>query len=180
MAGQRVAFETDFGWVLAGSTGPSTPIHCISHHVSLLTGDDILRKFWEIEEKPMADAVLSSEERSVMQFFKWEFCCPTSQKIRLRSQAIHRFYLLNAHLSPRDSSRVVKEYFDMGHAEKVPIADMQREADNTIFYLPIHAVRKESSTTTKLRAVFDASAKSSTGISLNDTLLVGPLRSLMC
>lgn len=54
---------------------------------------------------------------------------------------------------------------------------MNRERDhhNLIsFYMPHHAVIKENSTTTKLRTVFNASSPSSTGISLNDCLLVGP------
>ncbi len=38
----------------------------------------------------------------------------------------------------------------------------------------MHGVVKESSTTTKLRVVFDASAATTTGHSLNSTLLPGP------
>ena len=44
-----------------------------------------------------------------------------------------------------------------------------------VFYLPMHSIRKESSTATKVQTVFDASAKISTGFSLNKTLLVGPM-----
>ena len=64
----------------------------------------------------------------------------------------------------------IQSHFELGHAEAVPIADMQK-SPREVFYLPVLVVRKEHSTTTKVRA---ASAKSSTGISLNDTLLVRP------
>ena len=49
-----------------------------------------------------------------------------------------------------------------------------QKVPSSVVYMPMHSVINESSTTTKLRVVFDASAKSSTGISLNDTLQVGP------
>ena len=65
------------------------------------------------------------------------------------------------------------EYMDLGHAEPVPFEDLEKPP-HQVFYLPMHAVYKESSPTTKVRAVFDASAKSSTGVSLKDTLMVGP------
>ena len=68
---------------------------------------------------------------------------------------------------------VIQEYFQLKQAEPVPIKDLDKTL-NQVYHLPIHAVKKESSSTTKIRAVFDASAKSSSGMSLNDILLVGP------
>ena len=65
------------------------------------------------------------------------------------------------------------EYFDPGHAEPIPISDMKKPP-HEVFYLLMHAVYKDSSSTTKIRVVFDASAKSDSGVSLNDTLFVGP------
>ena len=61
----------------------------------------------------------------------------------------------------------------MGHAERVPDDELQKPCKDC-YYLPMHGVTKESSTTTKLRVVFDASAKTTSGFSLNDTLLTGP------
>ena len=47
------------------------------------------------------------------------------------------------------------------------------EIQNIKYFVPHHAIIKPSSTTTKLRVVFDASAKTTTKTSLNDTLMVG-------
>jgi hypothetical protein len=43
-----------------------------------------------------------------------------------------------------------------------------------VYYLSHHGMVKESSDTTKLRVVFDGSASSTTGVSLNNTLHTGP------
>lgn len=95
-----------------------------------------------------------------------------------RAMAVKRFLHLERSLHAKDQfkefSSVVNEYFELNHAELVPLSDLAKPPKE-VFYLPMHAVRKDSSTTTKLRVVFDVhvSAKSSSGISLNDTLLVG-------
>ena len=66
----------------------------------------------------------------------------------------------------------MQEYLDLGHAQQVSLKKSQATAG--IYYMPVHAVFKDSSTTTKVRAVFDASAKTTSQKSLNDLLAVGP------
>ena len=190
-AGSPVAFETEFGWVLSGrtesiaSTGEVAALHTIVGFK-----DDILHKFWEIEEGPTSNAAFSLEERSVLSHFKdnhfrTEEGFMVSLPKRLdakqigesRTQAVRRFFSLERSLNAKglfqDFSSVMTEYMDLGHAELVPLEEMEKPTSQ-VFYLPMHVVYKNSSTTTKIRAVFDASAKSSSGVSLNDILLVGP------
>ncbi|XP_012533761.1 uncharacterized protein LOC105835229 [Monomorium pharaonis] len=64
----------------------------------------------------------------------------------------------------------MQDYMELGHMREVMHSS---DAMGETYYLPHHAVYKETSTT-KLRVVFDGSCKTSTGISLNDALMVDP------
>ena len=55
--GLPTALETMFGWVLAGNAASLSSINLVSHHATLLSSDDLIRKFWEVEEAPV-DPVL--------------------------------------------------------------------------------------------------------------------------
>jgi hypothetical protein len=140
------------------------------------------------EENPKHESNLSPEERSVVQHFDkghyraadGRFVVPLPKKPRAptlgesRSHAVRRFLSLERSLHAKGEFKafdaVIQEYFELKHAEPVPTTDLDKP-QHSVFYLPMHAVKKESSTTTKIRAVFDASAKSSFNISLNYILL---------
>ena len=68
-AGSPVALETKFGWVLAGSLDAPLPTHTITSHHVTITGDEVLQKFWEIEEQPNKSSNLTIEEKMVVQHF---------------------------------------------------------------------------------------------------------------
>ena len=183
------AFETQFGWVLTGRTNVQSANHITvaSHHTAVLSGDDILCKFLETEESPKDRTNLSPEERSIIRHFQenhsrseaGHFIVPLPKNPQTqplgesRPQAVRRFLSLKRSLYSKgkfqEFSDVMEGYFNLSHAEPVPPEDLQKPPQET-FYLPMHAVRKEHSTTTKVRVVFDASAKSTSGVSLNDTL----------
>ena len=191
--GSPTAFETDLGWVICGNTGSTSPsaqanVHIRMFHTSVMSSDDVLQKFWELEESPSVQACLSAEERMVVRHFESNHTRSTEGRFIVplprnpsatplgesRSQAVRRFLSLERSLNQKgrfeEFDAVMQEYFDLKHAEEVPTPDLERPPDLT-FYLPMHAVYKTSSTTTKMRAVFDASAKSSTGVSTIRSLL---------
>ena len=190
--GSPTAFETKFGWVPAGLVeSQGRPPQVATHHASLISGDDLRRKFWEIEESPGNNIDLPPEERAAVSHLKENHChnkdgqfiVPLPKKLdppslgESRSQAVESFLSLERSLQSKNEfsafNSMMQEYFDLCHAEPVPGADLEKP-EKGVFFLPTHTVKKESSTTTKIRAMFDASARSSSAVSLKNLLLVEP------
>ncbi|KAJ8703598.1 hypothetical protein PYW07_017522 [Mythimna separata] len=70
----------------------------------------------------------------------------------------------------RDYKLFMSEYLELGHM--IPVASHVNVTPDC--YLSHHGVLRAESLTTKLRVVFNASAKTSTGYSLNDLMCRGP------
>lgn len=66
-------------------------------------------------------------------------------------------------------SGFISEYSKLRHLSESSI-----DIPEISYFLPHHAVIKEKSESTKLRVVFDASASTSSGVSINDLQMVGP------
>ena len=165
--GTPTAFETIFGWVLSGKTSSVASQLCVtSHHISAISSsvDDDLKKFWEVEEPPRNVASWSLEEQEVVEHFKQHhfqnqegrFVVPLLKHTNIkplgesRSQAVGRLMYLEQSLRRKNQHKpfvsVMQEYFNLGHAEPVPGKDLDKP-ESDVFYLPLHVMYKESSTT---------------------------------
>uniref|UniRef100_A0A1B6KZV2 Integrase catalytic domain-containing protein n=1 Tax=Graphocephala atropunctata TaxID=36148 RepID=A0A1B6KZV2_9HEMI len=192
------ALGTTFGFVIVGTApcSPLPPSRVSNLAISLLSTDtelhSSLQRFWTQEELP-AHNKKSEEELVCDTFFddthtrdsqgRYVVRLPFSSSIALnklgtsKNMAEQRFQSLENKLqNPKNSelcslySDFMSEYLSLGHMElcSKPVLNTPH------FYLPHHGVFKTTNNTTKLRVVFDASSKTSSGQSLNDVLLTGP------
>ncbi|XP_054711069.1 uncharacterized protein LOC129220665 [Uloborus diversus] len=188
----KLDFERDNRSTLPSQSGPfqtSTENTKLSHHSSVKI-DEVLQKFWELESIPQKEK-LSIQDANCEKFYsetttrddtgRYEVKLPFKEEPSLgnsRDQAVARFLSLERKLIQNPSmydqyKNFMREYLSLNHMELVQTEEIIVE-DRKCFYMPHHGVIREQSSTTKLRVVFDASAKLSTNISLNDVLHAGP------
>ncbi|XP_017467294.1 PREDICTED: uncharacterized protein LOC108359785 [Rhagoletis zephyria] len=139
----------------------------------------ILRKFWDAEEPPEGSYVEDCEQifmdtfsrnpdgRYVVQIL-FRFNAPALGNSH--RGALRQFFHLERKLAGDADLRnryiqFMREYEQLGHMQHLRETEVNY---GQCYYIPHHAV------TAKFRVVFNASAKSSNDISLNDTQLVGP------
>ncbi|XP_036347063.1 uncharacterized protein LOC118756404, partial [Rhagoletis pomonella] len=185
-SGTPMAQKTVFGWTLFGnvdSLGSPTPslqsLHC---DVQL---DRALARLWELEDSPQKQHLTHEENFCENHFNSTHQRMPDGRFVvelplkpntvlgESRNFAIRNLLCIERRLASNSDLRLrydefMRELIDMGHMEEV------FETTSEVYYMPHHPVIKESSVTTKLRVVFNASAKTTTGNSLNDALFVGP------
>ena len=156
-----------------------------------LTTEEILAQMLVIEEPQEKDRVLTQEEQMVEDHFETTHTYDKEEKrytVRLpmknstlqlgdsRGQALNRAKVNERSLLRRGCysqyQEVIQKYLDAGHATLLTPEEVAQPA--LAYYMPVHAVFKQSSSTTKLRAVFDASAKTTNQTSLNELMAVGP------
>ncbi|XP_065203469.1 uncharacterized protein LOC135833627 [Planococcus citri] len=173
--------DTTFGWTVS-SLIESSRNSGHSEGYCGLTLDERVERFWKIEDIPN-DKKVSEHDACREHFMKTYRRAPDGSFIvrlpfKEDPEAITGNFgialkYLNRIESKLDTktkamySDFMEEYQALNH---MSIVDDEKPR----YFIPHHAVLRPSSTTTKLRVVFHASAKSYCGKSLNDVLMVGP------
>ena len=194
-ASEPGAQDTVFGWVLAGPVKAQGPVlqNLPAYHLQPTMSNETLYNlaydFWLAEAPEEPELPLSLVEAQVEQHYqdtvsyspadcRYQVTLPRKPDCQplgeSRAQAVQRYFCNEKSILRRgvhkDFQSQIQGYLDAKHAQPVPSIELRLPH----FYLPMHSVVKQSSTSTKLRVVFDGSAATSTGASLNHLLQVGP------
>ncbi|GFY08355.1 integrase catalytic domain-containing protein [Trichonephila clavipes] len=186
------AIRSELGWIIGGKANSSGQNSFHVNHIQLVS-DHLINKFWELDSVPRAKPLTSLEEACEDHFVKTHsrdengrytvrlsFHTSPTRLGNSKQNAICRLISVECHLiSNPDKYKLyrnfMKEYLDIKHmcvcVEPVPESEINNIKS---LYLPHHGVVRDISFTTKLRVVFDAFSKTSSGLSLNDLLMVGP------
>ncbi|XP_049886367.1 uncharacterized protein LOC126380816, partial [Pectinophora gossypiella] len=187
--GLPVALHSVFGWVLTGKLDPECrpPPTTSSLFASTLALDNVVKRFWEVEEPPSVDISNPEDDkceqlytnlvkrnpdgRYVVPMLVKEPCEKLGDSYNI---SLSRFTNLERRLHRHDQLkedyvRFMREYSELGHMQPV---DPPNDSDRNI--IPHHCVLRPDSSTTKLRVVFDGSARTTNGKALNDIVHTGP------
>ncbi len=153
--------------------------------------NDLIPRFWQMEEITR-EKFLSPDEKFCEKLFldstkrledgRFQVDLPMRNGDEVRKlgnsfdSAVKRFNSLEKKFSKNTElysqyKNFINEYVELGHGKYVDMNPDMNE-DKRVF-LAHHCVIRDEALTTKLRVVFDASSKTSTGYSLNDIMLKG-------
>lgn len=185
-----IATQTIFGWVV---TGPALSQDSTVLKVDVMECqklDDTLGKLFELEKVPTtAAATMTPDEQAAVQQFDssvmqdsdgyYSAALPKvknppalgTSRNRALSRALANERSMSKNGKSEEFNKELGDYITLGHAEIIPKSELNNRQN---YYLPVHGVVKETSTTTAMRPVFDGSAKTTSGYSYNDCLLPGP------
>ena len=189
-----IAQNSVFGWIVSGclSSGSSAS-HCNVSHQLLCVNvcDDTVRSFWELESVGIVSEDLESAVDPVLQEFEnsvdfvdggYEVKLPWRRGASSRLQnnkklAAIRLQNLNRRLTHEPELQVkydsvIQDMWSSGIVEEVLLHE--QKVDRPIFYMPHRPVVRETAVSSKVRPVFDASARGYNGVSLNDCMEAGP------
>uniref|UniRef100_A0A146LXE2 Pro-Pol polyprotein n=1 Tax=Lygus hesperus TaxID=30085 RepID=A0A146LXE2_LYGHE len=153
-----------------------------------ITRDDNIKMLWELETIGVTDSPKVVQDEQIIEYFnktttyinnryyvKWpwvEFPPHLSKNFGLAMGRLQSLLKRLDHQQRRQYNDVLEEQLDKGIIEIV--CDPESPASHPIHYLPHHCVIQEQKST-KLRIVYDASAKIKGQCSLNELLYKGPL-----
>ncbi|KAJ8976397.1 hypothetical protein NQ317_003947 [Molorchus minor] len=183
------------GWIIAGPVSKEI-ISAHSINISLFSStcdiNELMPRFWQLEEVANK-RFLSPQDKQCETLFinttkrlengSFQVDLPLlSPDAHLKlgdsyNAASKRFYSLEKRLEKNNKLHAqykgfIDEYVALSHGKFVPLELTNNKLENK-YFLPHHCVIREESATTKLRVVFDASMKTSTGCSLNDIMHKG-------